>query len=363
MSKNDVLQHFPVERYKRFSYRANLLFTLSLGVFILGLSYISVLPITWALWLSTTFVFNNLLLTPLMSIVNASNNLYHERKKLKSSIILASTLLAALTGGILALLIFSQMPVLMGLLTNFISATRSPLLISIGAIVGSVVAHMSNKLSPALGMVLGIFMISRLPIPIPLTVDVVFISMAAFAFITNIAAKQCMRLYYKIRYGHTNADGYKINLSETDQQEFIDKQASLFKVTSEQFKTLVQACQTKIHKIKNETGLLDELSCPKQTKINSFKDIYHGLMNPKCTKEDAQCVKELLKVSRTTQIKKHTENEKVEDLKLFMLLTSDAELRSNLQTRIHYHQTAMALSVQPGIEDELISPFISPQRK
>lgn len=351
---NIILQRFPTEKYKRFWYPTRPFFTIGLGLFLTGLGFIGLLPISWALWLAAVFAFDDLPLTPIMSMVTAINNLAHGRKKFKSAIMLIAVSLAIITGGLIGFFVLSQFPVFLTLITSFIAATScSPILISFGAIAGSVLAHFTNKISPFVGITMGILVMSLLPIPIPLMVDLVFICAAGSAFVASIVTKQALRVYTKFRYGHTNADGYGMDLSATEQLVFIEAQANKFSVTTEQFTKLITLCREKIQAIKSKATFFEEFGGTRQPVTNSFKDIYHGLMNPHCTIDDIKSVKELLKISGTAEVRRAIALHSDQEIAMMKGFTTSGVLRSDLDVRTLYHQA----QISPGIEEEYISQF------
>jgi hypothetical protein len=354
MPKATILQRFPTEKYKRFWYPTRPFFTIGLGLFLSGIGFIGLLPMSWALWLAAAFAFDDLPLTPIMSMVTAINNLAHERKQFKSATMIIIVSLSIIAGGLIGFFVLSQLPVFLTLITGFIDATScSPILISFGAIAGGLLAHFTNRISPFVGMSSGVLIMSLLPIPIPFMVDLVFICAASSAFVTSVVTKQALRAYTKFRYGHSNADGYEMDRSETEQQVFIEEQAKKFSVTTEQFENLITLCRGKIQSIKDKATFVEEFGGTRQPITNSFKDIYHGLMNPHCTVENVKSVKELLKISTDTAVNGAVSSHSDADMIWMKAFTASAVLRSDLNVRTLYHQA----QISPGINEEAIRPF------
>ncbi len=348
MANPAVLQRFTTEKYKRFWYPTRPLFTLITGFFLAGLGFVGILPMSWALYFSAVFAFDDLPLTPILGILTSANNLAHGRKITKALVMITATTLAALTGGLLGFFVLSQLPAFMLAINSFIAATScSPVLISIGAVTGSLIAHFSNKISPFLGIALGAVIFSCLPIPVPLMVDIVFVCAATLAFVSNIAAKQGLRAYYQYRYGHSNADGYSIDKHPDKIEEFTKSQADKFGVTPKAFSSLLTHCKEKVHGIKSKATFLEEFTNTRQPRSNSYKDIYFGLMNPSATKEDIASIKTLIENSRPVVLRKFKEEAKLD-------LTSSGTLRNDLKLRTEYHQYKIGV----GIPSELIEPFM-----
>ena len=355
MQNKTVSRLFPTDRYKRFWYPTRPFFTLGLGFFLAGLGLVGLLPMSLALWLAGAFAFDDLPLTPIMSMIGAINNLTHGRKKLKSATMIIIVSLAIIAGGLIGFSILSQSSFFLTLIVGFIAATNcSPILISFGAITGGLLAHFTNRISPSTGIMIGVFIMSFLPIPVPLIVDLVFVCAAGTAFIASIITKQILRAYSKFRYGITNADGYEMNRLATEQQVFIEEQAKKFSVTSEQFITLITLCREKIQIIKIKATFFEAYIGTQQPVTNSFKDIYHGLMNPSCTVDDVRSVKELLKISTSTEVKAVISSSSEMEINTIKKFTPDGVLRSDLDKRKFYHQA----HIFPGIEKDFIQPFI-----
>lgn len=350
-----VLERFPTEKYKRFWYPTRPLLTLCLGLFLASLGYIGILPMGLALWMSAVFAFDDLPLTPIMSIFTSANNLSHGRKKIKSWIMLGVLSLSIPIGGLLGFFVVSQMTALTAMLTTFIAATScSPVLVSTGAILGSLIAHKTHVLSPTSGILLGLLAFSLFPIPVPLIVDIVFISAASLAFLSTIVTKQALRSYYKWAYNHSNADGYAIDKSQTELDKFTADQATKFGVTHKEFKDLVDHCRTQIKTLKEHATILDEFVGERQLHTSAYKDIYHGLMNPNA---NVDSVKQLLKDSTECEVRVNLGHRNEEDLQVLTQTAISGKLRSDMSNRTFFHQ----IQLKKGLAKDLVDPFVSPK--
>ncbi len=361
---NKVEQRFPTIKYKRFWYPTRPLFTLGLGLFLASLGWMGILPLSWALWAAAAFALDDLPMTPIMAVMTASNNLFHGRKTLKARVIISTITIALIIGASLGFLVFAQMPALVAGVTQYIALTScSPILISIGAILGGYTAHITHKMNPILGMGLGITLMSFVPINIPLIVEIVFISSASFAFITSIAAKQALRFYFKYQYGHSNADGYNQARSPEEQQIFIEGQANKFSVDKQAFENLTQFCQNRISTIKH-TGLIwAELMNGRTSISNSYKDIYHGLMKPELTPEDIVSIKTLIVDSTVESI---TPPGVSNSLLLKFMLASLSVLTAMVATTRNPDDDTLAsktamnksmIEISGGLDESLTEPF------
>ena len=359
MSYPNRSKAYPTDKYKRFYYPTRPLFTVMLGLSLLSLGLIGLLPISWALWLSAAFAFDDLPLTPIMAFVTSVNNLINGRKQTKALIMITSIILASIAGGLLGYFVLSQSAAFMAYTTAFIEATTcSPIFISIGAIIGGLFAHLSKKCGSFIGIALGVLIASLIPPTIvPLMVDVVFMSAAAGAFITSIAVKQSLRAYYKFRYGDSNADGYNINRGQVDQTAFIDVQANKFGVTPAEFLKLTQYCKDNINDIKANASFFEEFAGNRTLASNSYKDIYHGLMNSNATREDIDATKHLIMESSEVSITL-AQGGLTSDPNEIRLLTTTSEL-AKPKRRLLYHQLWLVKDEKgKGIPEDTIIPFL-----
>ncbi|MDF1683575.1 MAG: hypothetical protein P1U36_02855 [Legionellaceae bacterium] len=345
-----ISSRFPTEKYKRFWYPTRPLFTLFTGLFIASLGWIGILPLSWALWGAAAFAFDDLPLTPINSMFTAVNNLVQGRKTLKAIVMITAISCAAISGALLGYFVFAQTPLALKLITDYIALTScSPLLISFGAILGGYIAHATHKVSPFIGFTSGIFIASWIPFSPPLIVEVVFLSIASCSFLASVLAKQGLRMYFKYTYGDSNADGYACARPPEAQAEFINTQAAQFNVTTEAFKNLAQHCKEKISTHKSQATLFEEFTGNRTYVTNSFKDIYHGLMNPNLTETKVQEVKELIKNSKLPPDYNNPQT-KLEVERNFAL-----GMFPDLEARTRGHQVKIVEG--GGLDDDLIMPF------
>ena len=205
-----IQQKFPTERYKRFWYPTRPLFTLLMGLSIAALGWIGLFPMSWALWFAAAFAFDDLPLTPITAMFTAVNNLLQGRKKFKAIVMIITLSAALILGGVLGYVVLAQSAVAVKFITDYIALTAcSPILISMGAMLGAYIAHATHKISPFMGFALGIGVASWIPFSPPLIIEIVFLSIAACTFLAAVITKQALRAYYKHYYGESNADGYE----------------------------------------------------------------------------------------------------------------------------------------------------------
>lgn len=351
---DEILKRFPTEKYKRFWYPTRPIFTLFLGLFISSLGWLGILPISWALWFAAAFALDDLPITPISAMFTAINNLIQGRKTLKAIVMITAISLAVIAGGLLGYFVLAQTPIAVKLITDYIAMTScSPLFISLGAMLGAYAAHATHKISPFMGFGFGILVASFLPFSPPLIVEIVFLSIAGCAFVTSVLAKQALRAYFKYAYGESNADGYECARSPEEQTEFVARQAAKFDVTPQQLQNLATHCKEKASTYKNRATFWHEFSGNRNYVTNSFKDIYHGLMNPRLTQAEAITVKELIADSKLD-----AENDNPQTTaRINAHYAFGTFFHADVSTRVLAHQVKIAKG--GGLDEDTLRPFVS----
>ena len=354
-----VLQRFPTEKYKQLSTRSWPLLTLSMLLMLASLNFLNYVSLITALSYAG-LVMPFIVWAPISAMMTSINNVTHERKMTKAVVMIAAISLAAVVGGLLGYFGLSQSLFFIPIVIDFLNACIfSPFIFSLCTLTGSLLAHATNR-NPRDGAYQGAQVGLLAPITvlfihlrIPFIFDVVCMCGLGLAFITSIVAKQSLRAYYKYQYGHSNADGYQMDKTENAQNTFIAEQAQKFNVSELAFKNLINYCKHKIGAIKKQASFyqVPDHESPDQEQSNSFKDIYHGLMNPKSRIEDRVSVKELLR--DTIHIHYLIKPDPILELKLksatYRTIHSDLFLR----TLFHQHQ------IDTTFEKAYIEPFMS----
>jgi hypothetical protein len=283
----------------------------------------------------------------------AINNLMQGRKTLKAIVMISAISLSLIAGSLLGYLVLAQSPAAVKLIMDYIVLTNcSPLFISLGAMLGAYLAHLTHKISPFMGFTLGIFVGSFIPFSPPLIVEIVFLSIAGCTFVTTVLAKQALRAYFKYTYGESNADGYERARSPEDQAAFVVRQAAKFDVTPAEFQDLVTHCKEKISTYKYQATVLHEFSGNRNYVTNSFKDIYHGLMNPGLTDADTEIVKKLIGNSQLDDADNNPETKAEIDLRYAF----GTFFQAGLPVRTLAHQ--FKIMEGGGLDSEKIRPFL-----
>ncbi|MCR9192659.1 MAG: hypothetical protein NXI01_08380 [Gammaproteobacteria bacterium] len=306
-----ISRQFPTTKYKRFWYPTRPVLTLALGIFLASLGYFGILPMAWALWAAAAFAFDDLPLTPIMAMFTAVNNLMEGRKMVKAIAMIMAITLAVLVGGYLGYAVFAHNPMIVKGVTDYIAETScSPLLISLGAILGGGAAHYTRKVSPFVGFMLGILIASFLPIPVPLVVEITYLSVAVLAFVASVVTKQVLRAYYYLSYGHSNADGYEVAKASEQQKRFIQEQSRNFGVSEDIFLGITEYCREEITKIKQGASYLQEFAGNRTPVTNSYKNICYGLMKPNPSPEEVEATKQLIACSNQLSEEDNTDANK-----------------------------------------------------
>lgn len=344
-----ILLRFPTERYKQFAYQIRPFLTMAMTLVLLILGILHIVNFVVIAWVMAAFVLDNVALTSIMSVARAINHLANGRKQIKAIVMLVMVSLALVTGACLGYFVLAHMPLVISAFSNYISLTGcSPFLISMGALLGGYVSHATHKIPLFWGIFLGSCIASVIYFPIPIAFEIIYFSAIASAFFATIVAKQSMRLYYKLSYGHTNADGYNIAKNPTELRAFILSQADKFSVSPSHFEALAYLCRNRIDQVKRESSFWDEYMCNRNHITNSHKDIYHLLMSAKLsTPEEIQEAKYVIANSNLPSEFKTPENKtKVKQmLRLGTFFNPDLALR----TTVHQFEIDEAGVLDPNL--------------
>jgi hypothetical protein len=326
-----ILQRFPTEKYKQFSHQTRPFFTLATAICLIALGWFHVVNFMVVSWILAAFVLDNIALTPIMSALRAVNHLVNRRKTFKSIMTLLVVALSAGLGVGLGYFLLGHFPIVASIFTDYISLTGcSPFLISMGAMLGAYIAHATHKVSLFWGIFIGSFLATMLYIPVPIALEVIYFSAVGTAFFATVLAKQSLRLYYKLNYGHTNADGYGLDRNAQEQREFALEQSKKFGITLREFEVLSYYCLARITEVKKDASIWTEYMNYRSQITNSYKDIQFALMNPNITEEEIRETKYLIAHSNLTPAFNTAENKnKVASMyRLGTFFAPDLELRT-----------------------------------
>jgi hypothetical protein len=368
MSDPNVFRRFATERFKRVNSLTSPLFDMAVFltlaiVFAIGLCTFK-LAFNLAALYFYIFIPNSLTVLARKAI----DNLINERKQTKARVMLLTIAASLLLGGLLGYFVLSKV----SLFLDFVCiGGLSPILISC---VMLSVYHLEDLLKktklgfiPFLVIYFCILIIPFSSAVVPLMLDVVFASAVSVAFVASLIAKQALRFYHYYNYGHTNADGYEINRSKIEQEQFMEQQAQNFYVNTNAFKALVEECRKKIIQAKSRPNNFDAaFHVTKKEAANSFKDIYFALMRDTTstttstsTSTNYYVITALLRQSRqsviaerflkrTSRLRTEITHRKLSDDLVYRHFDVDLYTED-------YHQP----NIFPGLPDRLIEPFLS----
>lgn len=353
-----ILQRFPTERYKQFSYQIRPFFTMGMTMLLLALGWLHIVNFAVIAWIMAAFILDNVALTSIISVLRAFNHLANGRKQLKSTVMLVMVSLALMVGAGLGYFVFAHMPFVITVFTNYISLTScSPFLISMGALFGGYVSHATHKIPLFWGIFLGSCIGSVVPLPITVVFEVIYFSAIAAAFFATIVAKQSMRLYYRFYYdGDTNADGYNVAKNPSELREFIHTQSQKFGVTPKEFDELTKVCRKRIKDVKkvdSVSAVWNEYMGNTGHITNSHKDIYHSLMNAKLEAGTQEIKEAKYMIAHSNLPAKFNTSENKKKVNRMLRLGTFFEPNLALRTKVHQFEIAEAGVLEPS----LLTPF------
>lgn len=353
-----ILQRFPTERYKQFSYQIRPFFTIGMTIFLLALGWLHIVNFVVIAWIMAAFILDNVALTSIISVLRACNNLANGRKQLKAIVMLVMVSLALIAGAALGYFVFAHLPFVITVFTNYINLTGcSPFLISIGALLGGYVSHTTHKIPLFWGIFLGSCIGSMVPIPIPIVFEVIYFSAIAMAFFATIVAKQSMRLYYRFYYdGDTNADGYNVAKNPSELREFIHAQAHKFSVTPQEFEDLFKTCRKRIKdvkKIDSVSAVWNEYMGNTGHITASYKNIIYNLMDAKLEAGSEEVKEKKYMIAHSNLPVKSNTAENKKKVNTMVRLGTFFEPNLALRTRVHQFKIAEAGMLDPN----LLKPF------
>jgi hypothetical protein len=279
-----IFKLFPTQKHTRIFYPIRPLFTLSLSLLLAGLGIIGLLPLSWGLWLAMMVGSDDLFVTPFFRLIQSCENLGNKRKQAKS-ILSIIAIIGGLAGGItLGIFIWYHVPVVAAFITSLTlksgtSATLNALCMTLGALIGRV-----YKKNTMLCILAGLMLATCLPVTVPLAIECVFTLALATTFVSTILIKYALQAYYKIRYGHTNADGYAFNY-QTTESAADQAAAQNLNVTAQEVQTLRVVCMKGAAGVRKRCHAGHGLTGTDAQLKNSFKDIFHLLIQAKDSKD------------------------------------------------------------------------------
>ncbi|MCR9191925.1 MAG: hypothetical protein NXI01_04625 [Gammaproteobacteria bacterium] len=349
---NKILRYFPTEKTKRFNIQTRPLITIASGVLLAVLGWFHIIPQAVACWVAATFVLDNVALTPIITALKAQNNLQNERKQFKAKVMLAVIALTLLAGTLLGYFVLAQTPMVMKLLFDYIALTGcSPLLISIGSMIGAYISHATHKIPLFWAIFAGSCLASMVALPVPLILEMVYFSAVATAFLATIITKQTLRVYFKKRYGDSNADGYGTMRSKTDQDAFIAGQAKKLGVSPQEFTAITTLCRERIAEQRKKSNPWTRFMLYEVHITNSYKDILLHMMG-KLSSQEVEITKDLI---AQTRFPYSVTNTKGNCEQVTLALRKGTFFKPDFEERMLVHRVKIADG--GGIDPDTSKPF------
>lgn len=290
--KQAILQRYPTARFNQYSEEPELQAKFALPL----LSVFGLLGrmgyLTFTATLTTCYLFYKLLwVSTVLKFSKSLTNLYYQRKVPKSTIKVLAMVIGYIAGGLLSIYLALVFPTLLNDVVAMNYAMAIPFAILNGAVYGGAIAKYFKR-DAVLGMLCGaVFTSGVLGLLMPaithgvlqtfihgvfpqlfkaagghgampfLLMEVAGLGASVIASLAFLLAQQSTDMYYLLRYGHTNADGYEFARShrviESDKQV-----AKELGVESEKIRKLRVTCLLAIDASENKA----ERRC--------FKDIF-----------------------------------------------------------------------------------------
>jgi hypothetical protein len=270
------------------------IFSLILGLTIMGLAWTPLLPFAVAVFIGTMILSDDLIMFPLLGLLRAKSNFLAGRKELKSLLKVVYTIAGYVLGAALAYFVLLNIPAVMAVVTMISAGVGCGIAVYMAAaFIGSLFFHYLN-LPPILGVFLGLGVAGFIPPLLSVNVDVIAATSLTCGFVFSFLVKQGVRLANKIACSHTNADGYQF-MHKNDEETLAKdaKLAKLFNVEKNKVTDLRNILMEIIKTIKKEDSLYQDIMGFRQMKTSSFKDILHVLLTAK-NSEDIKNLKKLL---------------------------------------------------------------------
>ena len=276
--------------------------TVLIALGIIGLSFLGILPLPFALFLGANVMMDDVLVTPIMQIISDIRNLFQKRKTAKSIIHMVVIGLGFIVGALLGYFVFMSMPALVSLMPIIRGAIDTSITLFAIAGTGAVLLSKIIKVSPLLLMFFVGLMIIVLPIPMvfPIAVDIVAMSFLFGGFFAALAGKYGMKLIYKWRYKDSSADGFDF-AHEKEELRVDHERADVFGIKVELAQKFRVALYNVIKKIKKISPYYTKITGSRKHTIGAYKDMWHVFMHASkddpVSKED---VKKLINIDEQT---------------------------------------------------------------
>lgn len=264
----------------------------SITVLIIGavLAASGFIPLSLVAFWVTILCADDLVTDPIRRGMKHVSNFKRGHKKVKSVVGLAALVLGFLIGAAIGYFLLLTVPSAF----TIIYGARSALFLSITSITIAYISMIALaniiKLSPIASWTLffGVTLFTS-PMIFGLGVDIVVASAVMGAFLASHLSKQCLRLYYKLTHGHSNADGYSMEVDSEARTKF-------FGVPTETIENLRSSLIKIISRIKTVSPWYRNLTGSRHRETNPYKDMLYMLLHTKKT-ADKYHISELINTS------------------------------------------------------------------
>ena len=317
-TKHDTHRYFFTS--SRIYYPIRPIISLLLGISLLCLIFIPGFPLGLAIFFGVLTLSDDLIFFPFLRVINAGRNLLHKRKAIKAIVSVLSIMIGLTIGALVAYFVLINIPFVVGLTALTVSALECSIAVFLASCTIFAGLFHLFKLPTLAGAWVGSFAALLFPL-IPLTADLVVGTALISGFIAALASKHLLRLFFKIKDGHSNADGYEYQLEENKEKERNAalehdlKVAKFFNVSRDAITKLRLTLIKVIRTIKKNDSLFNEVARLRQLKSNSFKDIFHLLTTAE-NQQDAEKLKKLLRYADLKTFENKLDNKGISTLGL-----------------------------------------------
>jgi hypothetical protein len=275
----------------RFFYRIRPLLSLTFGCsFILMGYYFGLIEVGLSLWLGCSVMATELLVYPPLSLYTLIDNLKLNFKTAKSKFRLLGILCSYPLGLLLGSMLTNTAPSVIAALSTVVTTMHCSITsLIVCQLLGITVARYYRQ-HAYLGILLGAIISPFVPLStFPIAVDVFTLSIIATSFAAAYLSKHICRLYYALRYGHSNTDGYHFSHQQTETPA--DQiQADLLGSTPTQINHLRTSTMDMIMGVKTATTYLEKAFGADKACTDEFRNILYLLMQAKNPDDKARLV-------------------------------------------------------------------------
>lgn len=344
-SKQDTHRFFFTS--SRIYYPIRPIISLCLGISLICLMFVPGFPLSLAVFLGVLTLSDDLVFFPFLRMINAYRNMANHRKFVKALVSVIGIFLGLAIGATLAYFVLLNIPAIVGLTAMVNGALDCSIVVFLASCTIFAGLFYLCKLPTLAGAWIGSFAALAVPLVPTTAVDLIVGSALIGGFLAAFTCKHLLRLYYKVKDGHTNADGYLHQFEEknSDAVNHDEKVANLLNIGKEQVTRLRMTLLKVIETIKKNDSWFNSVARLRQLKTNSFKDILHLLITVE-TKEDAEKLQQLLQFGDLKNFDKQlVEHQVATDKKLNLEMYNAQVSWGSDYIKINYPYTYLAWGI------------------